>query len=141
MKNETSFVFDRLTDRKRNIGNTTPSPSPIELKRNSSGLLTSYLPKIFKRVDRIFGRKFRPYKKVIRLGNRWQVVKFKDRVNKGEFPTDITELYFLLQGEVEELGKAIIDEMMDERIVFEIEREAADIANYAHLIIWARRNR
>ena len=79
----------------------------------------------------IFTRKFLPgrnYKKLISKGVKWQLKKLREREYHGAFSKDKEKLYSLLKAEVEELGKAI-------RMGYGVRGEAADVANYAHMII------
>ena len=72
----------------------------------------------------------RDYSELFKVGTVAQLEKLNLYENKGEFPTDLKLLYLLMQGEVKEVG---IDLYMDDPEAIRL--EAADVANYAHMII------
>ena len=72
----------------------------------------------------------RDYGKMFKAGKDAQLEKLVIRTHHGPFPRNIWKLYFLLIVEVFELGfEVLIMRMKGIRL------EAADISNYAHMII------
>jgi len=69
-------------------------------------------------------------------GNRAQLERLNDPKNhkKGDFETRIGFLFNLLYGEMVELRTEVVDNCLTET-TSRIREEAADVANYAHMII------
>lgn len=74
----------------------------------------------------------RDYDALLAAGNRAQLEKLREKEHKGPFDGAFIELGSLLYIEALELLEAI-----RENKPTEIRREAADVANYAHMIIQA----
>ena len=77
----------------------------------------------------------RDYEKLLKAGNKAQLEKLKEKENiKGGWDDiDLEYAAGRIEGELEELYMALDCE--DEYFLEEIRREAADIANFAHMII------
>jgi NTP pyrophosphatase (non-canonical NTP hydrolase) len=67
---------------------------------------------------------------LLSLGVAAQIQKLEAREHKGPFPTDPLTLVILIDEEVQELHEALIRGDKEE-----IRLEAADVANYAHMLI------
>ena len=75
----------------------------------------------------------RDYAELLGAGNKAQVEKLLENEHKGGFSgQDLIDLFLLLQEETLELTREMVLEFYDPRA---IRREAADIANFAHMII------
>lgn len=75
----------------------------------------------------------RNYADLLGAGNNAQIEKLLENEHKGGFTgQDLIQLFLLLQEEVLELTREMVLEFYDPR---SIRREAADIANFAHMII------
>ena len=73
----------------------------------------------------------RNYCNLLHHGNRAQLEKLTENHHKSGFDDlDIEYLYECLEEEMAELWSVIEDQLLDET-----RREAADVANYAHMII------
>ncbi|RKX92186.1 MAG: hypothetical protein DRP59_06120 [Spirochaetes bacterium] len=81
------------------------------------------------------GKKLRDYKKLLKSGNKAQMEKLKARESKGEFSKELLDLLYYLREEVLELEKEVVGKRMDFEAYAKIRLEAADVANYAHMII------
>ena len=76
----------------------------------------------------------RDYKKLLKAGNAAQIEKLKENEHKEGFDSiDKSKLFKMLYQEVGELHQA----MRKPDNYKEVRREAADVANYAHIIILA----
>ena len=74
----------------------------------------------------------RKYKDLLASGNAAQIEKLRENDHKDGFDGDnLAGIHVLLEDEVGELWEAIED-----RDMIKIRREAADVANYAHMIIY-----
>lgn len=67
---------------------------------------------------------------LLSLGVAAQIQKLEAREHKGPFPTDPLTLLFLIEEEVQELRHAVEKGNREE-----VRLEAADVANYAHMLI------
>ncbi len=75
----------------------------------------------------------RNYEKLLKAGNQAQLVKLKMNEEKGGWNNlSFGQLFVMLQEELNELEKEIDNHHQDTDL---IRLEAADIANYAHMII------
>lgn len=71
----------------------------------------------------------RDHERLLEAGNRAQLEKLNRDTHKGSFPRSIEEITERLLDEVDELLRAVEPK--------EIRSEAADIANFAHMLILA----
>ena len=74
----------------------------------------------------------RDYNKLLESGNKAQLEKLKKYDAKGEFPTDLYLLMFLLKAEY---GELLVESYLKDYKA--MRKEFADIANYAHMGILA----
>ncbi len=75
----------------------------------------------------------RDYDSLIKAGNKAQIEKLRENDHKDPFNTvALWDAYCLLRDEIEELDFEIDDSNKD---YSKIRREAADVANFAHIII------
>ncbi len=74
----------------------------------------------------------RDYKALLEAGFYAQIEKLQENDHKGDWDsTDIGNVVSLLRDEVEELTQAVADKSYRDA-----RREAADVANFAHMIIF-----
>lgn len=79
----------------------------------------------------------RDYDSLIDAGNKAQIEKLEENSHKKGFENiNLSYAFHRLQEEMDELSNEIYDNLESGGRIEEIRREAADIANFAHMIIY-----